>query len=130
MRLPARRHVLAVPDRAEIPSDRDELPHRCPRQDHPAGELSVYRVEAEKLEALRPDIIVTEDHCEVCAVSLKDVEAALCAWGGRRVEIVSLTPDTLTDIWEDMAEIFHLELFPSRYEGKAWMHTLAEPRGR
>jgi hypothetical protein len=120
--------VLAVPDRAEIPSDRDELPHRCPRQDHPAGELSVYRVEAEKLEALRPDIIVTEDHCEVCAVSLKDVEAALCAWGGRRVE--SLTPDTLTDIWEDMAEIFHLELFPSRYEGKAWMHTLAEPRGR
>jgi hypothetical protein len=33
--------------------------------------LSVYRVDAEKLEALRPDIIVTQDHCEVCAVSLK-----------------------------------------------------------
>jgi hypothetical protein len=30
--------------------------------------LSVYRVDAEKLEALRPDIIVTQDHCEVCAV--------------------------------------------------------------
>src|SRR6266516_7706656 len=42
--------------------------------------LSVYRVDAEKLEALRPDIIVTQDHCEACAVSLKDVEAALCAW--------------------------------------------------
>jgi hypothetical protein len=42
--------------------------------------LSVYRVDAEKLQALRPDIIVTQDHCEVCAVSLKDVEAALCAW--------------------------------------------------
>jgi iron complex transport system substrate-binding protein len=67
--------------------------------------LSVYRVDAEKLEALRPDIIVTQDHCEVCAVSLKDVEAALCAWGGRRVEIVSLTPDTLTDIWEDIAKV-------------------------
>ena len=49
--------------------------------------LSVYRVDAEKLEALRPDIIVTQDHCEVCAASLKDVEAALCAWGGRKVEI-------------------------------------------
>jgi iron complex transport system substrate-binding protein len=67
--------------------------------------LSVYRVDAEKLEALRPDIIVTQDHCEVCAVSLKDVEAALCAWSGRRVEIVSLKPDALSDIWEDIARV-------------------------
>jgi len=57
--------------------------------------LSVYRVDAQKLETLKPDIIVTQDHCEVCAVSLKDVEAALSAWGGRRVEIVSLKPDAL-----------------------------------
>jgi iron complex transport system substrate-binding protein len=57
--------------------------------------LSVYRVDAEKLEVLRPDIIVTQDHCEVCAVSLKDVESALSAWGGRQVDIVSLKPDAL-----------------------------------
>ena len=67
--------------------------------------LSVYRVDAEKLAALRPDIIVTQDHCEVCSVSLKDVEAALSAWGGRRVEIVSLKPDALADIWEDIAKV-------------------------
>ena len=67
--------------------------------------LSVYRVDAEKLQALRPDIIVTQDHCEVCAASLKDVEAALCAWSGRKVEIVSLKPDALADIWEDIAKV-------------------------
>jgi iron complex transport system substrate-binding protein len=67
--------------------------------------LSVYRVDAEKLEALRPDVIVTQDHCEVCAVSLKDVEAALHTWSGRRVEIVSLKPDSLGDIWEDIAKV-------------------------
>jgi len=67
--------------------------------------LSVYRVDAQKLETLKPDMIVTQDHCEVCAVSLKDVEAALCAWGGRRVEIVSLKPDALADIWEDIAKV-------------------------
>ena len=67
--------------------------------------LSVYRVDAEKLEALRPDIIVTQDHCEVCAVSLKDVEATLHAWSGRRVEVVSLKPDSLADIWEDIAKV-------------------------
>ena len=67
--------------------------------------LSVYRVDAERLEALRPDIIVTQDQCDVCAVSLKDVEAALCAWGGPKVEIVSLKPDGLADIWEDIAKV-------------------------
>ena len=67
--------------------------------------LSVYRVDAEKLKALRPDLIVTQDHCEVCAVSLKDVEAALCAWGGHRVEILSLKPDALADIWEDIVKV-------------------------
>src|SRR5262249_42320655 len=45
------------------------------------------------------------DHCEVCAVSLKDVEAALYAWSGRQVEIISLKPDSLTDIWEDIAKV-------------------------
>src|SRR4029450_11259672 len=67
--------------------------------------LSVYRVDAEKLEALRPDIIVTQDHCEVCAVSLKDVETALCAWSGRQVEIISLKPGALADIWEDILKV-------------------------
>ena len=67
--------------------------------------LAVYRVDAEKLEALRPDIIVTQDHCEVCAVSLKDVEAALCAWSGRHVEIISLKPNALADVWEDILKV-------------------------
>ena len=54
--------------------------------------LSVYRVDGEALKALEPDVIVTQDHCEVCAVSLSDVEAATCTWTGRPVEIVSLRP--------------------------------------
>ena len=47
--------------------------------------LSVYRVDGEALKALAPDIIVTQDHCQVCAVSLADVEAATCSWTGRPV---------------------------------------------
>jgi len=37
--------------------------------------------------------------------NLKDVEAALDAWAGRRVEIVSLKPDSLADIWEDITKV-------------------------
>src|SRR6516164_4399514 len=35
---------------------------------------SVYRVDADLVQALAPDVIVTQSQCEVCAVSLHDVE--------------------------------------------------------
>ena len=69
--------------------------------------LSVYRVEAEALKALAPDVIVTQDHCEVCAVGLADVEAATCTWTGRPVEIVSLRPDCMADAYADILRIAH-----------------------
>ena len=40
--------------------------------------LSVYEVNADALEKLKPDVILTQDQCEVCAVSLADVERAVC----------------------------------------------------
>jgi len=52
--------------------------------------LSVYRVFAEKLQELQPDVIVTQVQCEVCAVSEKDVEAAVCELIETRPKIVSL----------------------------------------
>ena len=65
--------------------------------------LSVYRVDGEALKGLAPDVIVTQDHCEVCAVSLSDVEAATCTWTGRPVDIVSLKPDSMADVYADIA---------------------------
>jgi iron complex transport system substrate-binding protein len=67
--------------------------------------LSVYRVDAEALRSLAPDVIVTQDHCEVCAVGLSDVEAATSAWSGRPVEIVSLRPDSLADVYADIKRV-------------------------
>jgi iron complex transport system substrate-binding protein len=71
--------------------------------------LSVYRVDAEKLRALRPTHIVTQTQCEVCAVSLKDVENALGEWLHGRPQVVSLSPFALADLWTDIhlvADIF------------------------
>lgn len=67
--------------------------------------LSVYRVDAEQLRTLAPDVIITQDHCEVCAVSLRDVEAAVCEWLGSRPRIVSLHPDRLDDVWADICRV-------------------------
>jgi iron complex transport system substrate-binding protein len=64
--------------------------------------LSVYRVDAERLRELRPGLIVTQAQCEVCAVSLRDVERALCEWIDSRPIVVSLVPNTLADVWRDI----------------------------
>jgi iron complex transport system substrate-binding protein len=67
--------------------------------------LSVYRVDGDALKALAPDVIVTQDHCEVCAVSLSDVEAATCTWTGKPVDIVSLKPDSTADVYADIRRV-------------------------
>jgi iron complex transport system substrate-binding protein len=64
--------------------------------------LSVYRVHADALKQLRPDVIVTQTHCEVCAVSQRDVEEAVCRWLDSRPRIVSLAPNALADVWADI----------------------------
>ena len=67
--------------------------------------LSVYRVHAEDLRTLRPDVIVTQSQCEVCAVSLGDVEEAVGSWTGVRPTIVSLEPNSLDDVWSDIRRV-------------------------
>lgn len=67
--------------------------------------LSVYRVDAERLRAVRPDVILTQTQCEVCAVSLGDVEEALAEWTGARPTLVPLSPDSLEAIWDDIRRV-------------------------
>lgn len=67
--------------------------------------LSVYRVEAERLRALRPTLILTQDHCEVCAASPKDLENALSDFLDPRPRVVSLNATTLGDVWRDIGNV-------------------------
>jgi iron complex transport system substrate-binding protein len=68
--------------------------------------LSIYAVDDEKIAALQPDIIVTQDLCEVCAVSLDDVRAAVARLAHRaRVEIVSLRPTRFEDVFQDIDRV-------------------------
>jgi iron complex transport system substrate-binding protein len=67
--------------------------------------LSIYDVDTDQLRTLRPDLIVTQDQCEVCAVSLGDVEQALAGWTGVAPRVVSLSPCTLADVWGDLGRV-------------------------
>jgi iron complex transport system substrate-binding protein len=67
--------------------------------------LAVYHVDAAQLEQLKPGVIVTQDQCEVCAVSLADVEAAVCQWTASPAKVISLKPHTLSDVLRDIATV-------------------------
>ncbi len=67
--------------------------------------LSIYRVDDAALAALAPDVVITQTQCEVCAVSLKDVEAALAKRLGLSPKIVSLNPDSLPDLRADIRRV-------------------------
>ncbi len=67
--------------------------------------LAVYEVDAAGMKAIQPDVILTQDQCEVCAVSLADVERAVATWTECRANVVSLRPHTLADIYSDNQRI-------------------------
>jgi iron complex transport system substrate-binding protein len=87
-----------------------------------AAQLSVYQVHREVLQALRPDVIITQSHCEVCAVSDRDVQRALGDWIGHRPHIVSLEPNTLADVWQGIAAVADTLGVPER--GRALVDAL------
>jgi iron complex transport system substrate-binding protein len=84
------------------------LPHDAPpaeidrlvREFVARGE-SLYAVDAEALEELAPDLIVTQDLCQVCAASPDDLAAVLHRFD-QPPEVLSLNPQDLGDVWRDI----------------------------
>ena len=70
-----------------------------------ADAIAVYEVDLEALREARPDVVVTQDLCDVCAVSLDDVHVALRELAREDVRIVSLKPTRLADVWEDVRRV-------------------------
>src|SRR5271165_5648624 len=70
-----------------------------------ANALSIYEVFPDVLERLEPTHIITQTQCKVCAVSLEDVERALNLSVSSRPKLVSLEPNQLQDIWQDIRRV-------------------------
>lgn len=67
--------------------------------------LSLYEIDVPLLRKLRPDIVLTQAQCEVCAVSLPEVEAALAGDIGGQPTIISLSPKRFTDLWPNIQQV-------------------------
>lgn len=58
---------------------------------------SIYQLNQDLLEELRPNLIITQELCDVCAVSYKDVQRAARILDGE-IRVVSLEPNTLDEV--------------------------------
>ena len=67
--------------------------------------VSVYALDLELLTSLKPDFIITQDLCDVCAVSFEQVEQACQEVLDQNTRIISLKPKMLGDIWDDVQNV-------------------------
>lgn len=86
-------------------------------------DLPIYDVDVELLSALRPDVILTQDLCNVCAASFEQVHAAKEV-AARNVKVVNLGPRRLEHIWVDIART--AEALDRREAGRRLVHELRE----
>jgi len=116
--------VVGVSHECDWPPEARDLPHLTEKKidtDRPSGEIDraigdllsrgepIYRVRADLLARLRPDLIVTQDQCDVCAVTTLDVRGALDevrrSVPDYAPEVISLAPASLEGVLEDVRRV-------------------------
>ena len=68
------------------------------------GHGSIYDLDTKQLTELKPDLIITQELCDVCAVSYKIVKQAARMYVAN-AQVISLEPNTLEDIFENIKTI-------------------------
>tara|TARA_B100001029_G_C15002619_1_gene419078 strand:+ start:162 stop:1085 length:924 start_codon:yes stop_codon:yes gene_type:complete len=70
-----------------------------------SNSLSVYKVDIEKLKYLNPDYVITQAQCEVCAVSLSEVEEITSKYLSKNTKLISLQPNTISEVFDDIKRV-------------------------
>jgi iron complex transport system substrate-binding protein len=98
---PARARAKRVVIHSRLPHDAPPAEiDRLVREYVSRGE-SLYSVDADALAELAPDLIITQDLCQVCAASPDDLAGTLARFS-TLPEVLSLNPQDLGDVWRDI----------------------------
>ena len=65
---------------------------------------SLYTLDLDRLRALAPDIILTQDLCDVCSIDLESVRAAAADLNPSPT-VVSLNPASIEDVFDDLLRV-------------------------
>ena len=75
-----------------------------------AGE-PLYHIDMELIRRLQPDLVITQSHCDVCAVTPADLERGGCAIAARQL---SLSAATIEEIFRGIAQVAEALGVPER----------------
>lgn len=87
------------------------------------GGSPIYRLDHEAIRELRPDVVITQDLCAVCAVPSGHVHEALDLLGSP-AEVVSLDPSSLGEVLDGVLTV--ADVCGSRPEARAYVERLKE----
>ena len=71
------------------------------------GHGSIYDLDTQLLQELKPDLIITQELCDVCAVSYKIVQKAAKMYVAD-AKVVSLEPNTIEDVFQNIKTVGEL----------------------
>ncbi|HEX6739667.1 MAG TPA: ABC transporter substrate-binding protein, partial [Vicinamibacteria bacterium] len=112
-RLVARSHECDFPEdvaalpaltRARVDSSLPSAELDAQVRDIVARRLPIYMLDEARLAALAPDVVVTQEACEVCAISYDQVVASLKRTAPR-ARVVSLQPSRLEHVLDDVRAV-------------------------
>ena len=73
-------------------------------RDHLQNNAALYDLDIQTLNEVRPDVVVSQTLCDVCAVSTGDVVAAIYGLDSRP-RLIDLQPNTLDDVYGDILRV-------------------------
>lgn len=84
----------------------------------------LFRIDVDGLRGLRPDLILTQAQCAVCAVSEADLRAAVAGWEDPKPEVLALNPAHFADLWTDFQRVAEALGVPNA--GREWIRPYRE----
>ena len=98
---PAAARTKRVIIQSRIPKDASPLEIDSLVREFVSKGESLYSVDAQALQELQPDLIITQDLCHVCAASPDDLATALARFE-HQPEVLCLNPQDIGDVWRDI----------------------------
>lgn len=130
-------HPEAIRDRPVLTAAKIEARGKTSREiDHAvasslSGHEGIYTLDEERLAALKPDLVLTQELCDVCAVSYKEVKKAARVLDAHS-KVVSLEPTTVEEIFGNVLTVGELSGRKERAESlvAGWRARLAAVRAK
>lgn len=101
---PASVQGLPVVTHSRIPSGLSSAKIDSLVRDQLDGADALYTLDMPALQRLRPDLIVTQALCDVCAVAAEEVNAAACELPGRP-QVINLEPMRLAEVFDTLERV-------------------------